>query len=545
MHRVLGVFLVLCLTACSLFQRARSGPVWVFQEVPPKRLLVLVFDQMRPDFIDRFQLTHFKRLQQHSLNLKNARVGHLTSNTIVSHPVIATGLFPKNLPWSDEVFFDDKQVLGKRKQFYANMEFSLSDYPKIWKDVSPSLLKTVPGPKASKLVVAQKHYTAYTFSSPTTESRILTLGPIRKNEPLKGWREPAGSFLLQEYLEPFGGRFFLDANPDYGSKNSVYPFDGNRYVLGKDPQHPGGDAWVKDALLTFFRKEPQWTAALASFGSVDKSLHAFGEHQTKTQVSWALEHDLHLEKVLKLADQYLGEILDFLEEEELLSETLIILTSDHGGQNNEQYFGHEAPIGNHLDWISGKTNFEALPPHLKPLVKRLPIEALVRDSALRLYLKNKSLQSALKAVQETRKLPGVAEIYYKKEVSHRFYYIRAFRSPSLTGKSLEWAKENHPALLQTMANRHSADVVILFQEGVGYGFPGDHGGTQESVQRIPMMIWSSNLRKDNPVLLSQILQAPVRLVDIHPMVKALMKLPSEENEGNLDGTSWGIEGLVH
>jgi len=410
-----GILCLFLLSGCSLLGPQSKTSAWPSNENPPKRLLILVFDQMRSDFLDRFDLPNFSRIKNQGLFFKNARVGHLTSNTIVSHPVITTGLFPKNLPWSDEVFLDQKGIFRKKGEFYANMELPLESYSAIWNGVSPSILRTVEGPAESKLVVAQKHYTAYTFSSPTTESRILTLGAIRKEEPLKGWREPVGNLLLSDFTHPFGGRFFLDASPDYGSKNTVYPFDGNRYALGNDPQHEGGDAWVKDAILTFFSKTPDWKVVLASFGSLDKSLHAFGEHEKKTKLPWALENKLNFEIVLQRADHYLGEVLDYLEKKGVLSETLIVLTSDHGGQANESYYGLHTPLGNHLDWIRGKTRLEALPDVLKPLVEDKNIQALVRDSAIRFYLKSKSLNKVLSLSEKARKLPGVSEIYYKKK----------------------------------------------------------------------------------------------------------------------------------
>lgn len=62
-------------------------------------LLVLVFDQMRPDYVDRFNLQHFKEIRAESRNYPAAYVGHLGSQTVVSHLVIPTGLLPRELPW--------------------------------------------------------------------------------------------------------------------------------------------------------------------------------------------------------------------------------------------------------------------------------------------------------------------------------------------------------------------------------------------------------------------------------------------------------------
>ncbi len=73
----------------------------------------MVFDQMRPDYIDRFDLGNFKRLRDSSRNYPEAYVGHLASQTIVSHLVIPTGLAPKDLPWQDDAIVDVEGVMGK------------------------------------------------------------------------------------------------------------------------------------------------------------------------------------------------------------------------------------------------------------------------------------------------------------------------------------------------------------------------------------------------------------------------------------------------
>jgi hypothetical protein len=57
MRRVLTLVVsaVLALAACNRTEPP-AGP-------RPDHLVVMVFDQMRPDYIDRFDLKHFKRLR--------------------------------------------------------------------------------------------------------------------------------------------------------------------------------------------------------------------------------------------------------------------------------------------------------------------------------------------------------------------------------------------------------------------------------------------------------------------------------------------------
>jgi predicted AlkP superfamily pyrophosphatase or phosphodiesterase len=65
-----GVLALLCLTALS----SCSGNA-ASQASVPDHVVVMVFDQMRPDYIDRFNLENFKRLRSSSRNYPEAYVG--------------------------------------------------------------------------------------------------------------------------------------------------------------------------------------------------------------------------------------------------------------------------------------------------------------------------------------------------------------------------------------------------------------------------------------------------------------------------------------
>ena len=91
-------------------------------------LLVRVFDQMRPDYVDRFNLQHFKEVRAESRNYPAAYVGHLGSQTVVSHLVIPTGLLPRELPWQDNVMVDARGVLGKAGAVTASVSWVVGDH---------------------------------------------------------------------------------------------------------------------------------------------------------------------------------------------------------------------------------------------------------------------------------------------------------------------------------------------------------------------------------------------------------------------------------
>src|SRR5918912_2209737 len=79
----------------------------------PQRVLIVVFDQMRPEYAERFRMKNVLDLQKSGVNFTNGYLGHLASETVVSHNVMVSGLFPKNMGWVDEAYRDTRDLLGK------------------------------------------------------------------------------------------------------------------------------------------------------------------------------------------------------------------------------------------------------------------------------------------------------------------------------------------------------------------------------------------------------------------------------------------------
>ncbi|HEY0339060.1 MAG TPA: hypothetical protein VGC70_17080, partial [Burkholderiales bacterium] len=67
-----------------------SGPAPVAY---PQRVLIVVFDQMRPEYTERYGMKNVLDLQKSGVNFTNGYLGHLASETVVSHNVMVSGLF--------------------------------------------------------------------------------------------------------------------------------------------------------------------------------------------------------------------------------------------------------------------------------------------------------------------------------------------------------------------------------------------------------------------------------------------------------------------
>ena len=58
---------------------------------------------------------------------------------------------------------------------------------------------------------------------------------------------------------------------------SLYPATDDRYVVGTDPAHQGGDVWATDAVLEIMDQEQgDWSGIFVSLPGVDKAAHMWG-----------------------------------------------------------------------------------------------------------------------------------------------------------------------------------------------------------------------------------------------------------------------------
>ena len=107
-----SALLVAALVPGLVQQSAEAGPPAAKKPDRPTRVVQIVLDQLRPEFIDRFNMTNVKRLMRGGASYPNAYLGHMASETVVSHNVMTSGQLPKHMGWSDEWYRDVDGLLG-------------------------------------------------------------------------------------------------------------------------------------------------------------------------------------------------------------------------------------------------------------------------------------------------------------------------------------------------------------------------------------------------------------------------------------------------
>jgi hypothetical protein len=554
-------FAVALLTVSLLAPSAQAAPD------RPSRVVIIVLDQARPDTIIRYGMENVQELQRKGTSFSNAIVGHMAAETVISHNVITSGLLPRDMGWSNEVYRDTNNVLlGGAGAYYVTSSMSCSEFGKLIEAGGyPKLqdyLDDEFGEASAFASISQKRTSACTSGQTGTGGGDGTgldaediIFQIRGGNVSglcgSGWRRPEYVGVTRTY---FG--FTNDCNDRwwtfqgagaYGtgslSPANIYPLDGNRFVPGFDSAHIGGDTWSADAAIRFIENEPDWHGMLVSLGGIDKLGHMWGpeDEGEPGALPGSVEEMRHLPFVARNADTQVGRIVDALDDEDLLDDTLIVITADHAAQTGDPFHGVLAPgvtnptcaspstgIRSDCNWYLGQDADETyLDP--SPAVDALRIALggnlafSYQDTQVGAWLNDTSLVKKREAAAAVLDMPDVIASYYINGVRNDY---RRFDTNPMTGAERSWFVRHADELVDTMANSSAPDIVGLVRTDVTYGVIGDHGGHGRLIQRIPLVFYGPGVgRKDS--------NREMRLVDVLPTILETMGI--DYDPGDLDG----------
>lgn len=506
-------------------------------------------------------------LMRDGVSFPNALVGHMAAETVISHNVITSGLLPKHMGWSNEVYRDSGNVLGTPGAYHVTSSMSCAQfaalidaggYPKL-----QDYLDAAFGETSAFASISQKRTSACTSgetssgvddgtATPDPEDIIFQIrGSNVASLCGSGWRRPEYIGVRRAY---FG---FTDDCTDrwwtfqgagaYGtgglSPANIYPLDGNRFVPGFDPAHIGGDNWSADAAIRFIQNEPNWHGLLVSLGGIDKLGHMWGpEDGGETgALPGSIEEMRHLPFVAKNADEQVGRIVDALAESGLLDDTLIVITADHAAQTGRPFHGVLAPgvenplcappstgIRSDCNWYFGSDSDEIYrdpSPAVAQLRDALAgnLDFSYQDSQVAAWLHDTSLAKKREAAAAVLDMPGVIASYHT-DAAQDDYVL--FGTNKMRGAERSWFVRHGGELVDTMAEPSGPDVVGLMATDQTYGVIGDHGGHQRLVQNIPMVFYG-------PGVGSRDSRRAIRLVDVLPTILRTMGI--QYDEGGLDG----------
>jgi hypothetical protein len=551
---------VTCLLLLMLLVAAASAMA------APKRVLVVVMDQMHPQYAQQYHMNNVLWLEKHGAWFPNAYVGDMASETVVSHNVMVSGLFPKHMGWSDEAFRDTNNVLGSTyggddKSMYVTGDLGYSDFVKlVTAGDYPKLGTYLQAANPTNPVVAcigEKNYQVRSMlagTNPTDTNCIgVFLGSGSTADPalvslLGGKYRPPSGVNVPAYISADPANRFVvnsDPNNDYGTLTTapawIYPEDGDRMVPGMIEGHQGGDDWVADTTIKIMQNE-NWSGLFVNFGAIDKIGHMWGSGEADTIARYGWDptskyNQVHEPFIAKNADTQLGRLIGSLKALGEFKDTLIVVIADHGSTYARHFYGNNAQNAGDYNWYYGNsandgnyyaTGDPSTPP--PPAIAKFDtaiggnIAFTYQSTAIETWLTDFTMAKKQAAALYMRAMPGVIATYIKADDGSHYTLDHA-NVGKMTMAEYAWWKAHGKELVNTMCWPGSADVVGLLKNQTSYGAIGDHGGAQKDVQRIPMVFY-------NPSLAPAVRTAPARLVDLMPTIMKTMDLtPTKAMDG--------------
>ncbi len=527
----------------------------------PKLVVLLVVDQMRADYVDKFlpQWTGgLKRLVEEGAWFRDAAYPYATTETCVGHSTISTGAFPATHGIVSNSWWD--RDLGKSVTCTSDPKAKNSAYGGAsFKDGDSESEEKLGGNSGNHLAVP-------TFADELrfqagTRTRVVTFSLKARAAITLAGHQADGVAWLDDSTgawvtsNAFGTLSFLDdfvkKNPvrkDYGKtwnlrldkKNYLYPEE----ALGAVPPdgwglsfpHPlrgkagGGDpdgAFYKqwktspfaDAYLTQLAElaidhlglgKGNGTDFLGiAYSTLDYAGHAFGPR------SWEVQ------EILVGLDQDLGELFAHLDKEVGRGNYVVALSADHGGApipEDMQKTGADAGVL-HLPQVQERIE-KALEPfnYPKPAIARITGSDVyfVPD----VYQKLTADSNAMNAVLDTiRTAPGVAAVYRAEELRDR----PATQSPT------------HRAMAFSYFPGRSGDLFIVpkpywFLDSTALGKPRSYGTTHVTPynydQHVPVLLMGFGIQP------GQYFQS-VTPADIAPTFAALCGITLSSRDGHV------------
>jgi Type I phosphodiesterase / nucleotide pyrophosphatase len=575
-HRKLVALLVVLVAVVA-------APAQASHRERPSRVLLIMLDQARPDTIERYGMERVQQLIDEGKSFPKALVGHMAAETVISHNVITSGQFPRNMGWSNEVHRDVDGVLGTAGEYYVTSSMSCAQFRDLIEAGGylklPDYLDAEFGESSKFVSIAQKRTAVCPAGQTSSAADGTQADPEDFLFQIRGsasptacdpsyhndtnWRQP--EFVSGTPAPAYLGLAFpcsrwstWQAAGAYGTNairpGAIYPLDGDRFVPGRDDLHVGGDNWSADAAIRVIEADPAWRGMLVSLGAIDKLGHMWGPEDDVTGPPGSDLEISHLPFAAKNADAQVGRIVDALEAKGIRDETLIVITADHAAQTGDPFFGRlDGPITpsgipcdpvngssglrSDCNWYYGQDGNEtyrdpspavaALRNELTPAggdpVADTNLRFAYQDGHVAAWLKDNSADAKREAAAAVLDMPGVIASFHLNGAEDNY---DLFGTNNPTGQERAWFARFGEQLVDTMAAPFGPDVVGLLETDVTYGVLGDHGGHQELVQSIPMIF-------SGPGIGSTDSQKRIRLVDVLPTVLDAMGIAYDES--SLDG----------
>jgi arylsulfatase A-like enzyme len=442
----------------------------------PVRLVLIVLDGGRPDYLSVSGIPHLRALQRSGTTFTSAWAGILESVTPAGHASLSSGSEPQATG-----------ILGFGWPDASGRWVSLYHEDAVRAGLLDRLMRQARVP-----TIAQRVHDV------TPRARVVALGGYKfyANDALGG----PDADVVMYYADTPDGRFtphFIPGHPPppgvlrAGDASASIPW--SHLPLGE-----GNHLAMRLAVDTM--KMMHQRVTLINLPEFDMPLgHILGANRDRRDVR----------RLMRGFDRDLGGLERVLQRQGALSHTLFVITADHGF----------APIDHSIP--------ETV---IRNAVQRAGTEVVhsVLQTGLYLWLRNPERAApAGRQLMYTVGKRWIGAVYARRPHGARGY-VRA--SPPVTAvNSSPDAADRY--LLRSFMGPQAPDVVVFLKEGVAAHLAGrrpwrgDHGGADWESQHIPLVISGPGVRRN------AVVHDPVRIIDIAPTSLTLMGVPATGMQG--------------
>jgi hypothetical protein len=503
----------------------------------PTKVVIIVVDALSKEIVEKYDMHNVEALMKDGVDTPNGYLGHTGAVTVVTHNVITTGALPKHMGWTTEGYRDVDGLLGPVGGFYITSNFTQATMTPLQQAAGYPHLSDYLGGKV--FTVSPKAYAAAGLSGPpTANTSMITFGsktcPVPNSNPpaTKRYRAPTGWRVPSYFSADCGSRWVVARDTIYDTGQfpaQLYPATDDRYVVGHDVDHQGGDIWATDAVLKIMdEQDGDWSGIFVTLPGVDKAAHMWGGVNDPEDMTPGYDPMTHMEYATDTADAQVGRIIDALEQSGELDNTLVVLTADHGSvaAADGHFHGDFEPRNDYgfVNWYYGDALNDD--PYLDPQAALLPliegtddgtgetnIGLSYSDSSLNVWLKD---QSSVKVDEAAAIMAGLADVtaVWKRDGDH-YVRVTPVRWDLMHGAEKLWFSRKAQELVDTQGADYGPDLIATLPDNTTYSVLGDHGGIQRATQQIPIVFAGSNTSHQD-------LRAEVKSVDIMPTILRAM-----------------------
>ncbi len=526
MKNIVAIIFALLTVSCKAQKLSSSKEVNV-----PKLVIGIVVDQMRYDYLTRFEAKYseqgFKRLMNEGYNCKNHHFNYVPTYTGPGHASVYTGTSPMNHGIISNYWYDkyteatvycasdstvqavgvntEKEKMSPRRLKTTTVADQLRLHTQNRSKVIGVSLKD----RGAILPAGHSANAAYWFRG-KEDCKFITSTYYRNDLPswVKKFNKTTTSYL-REWQTILPIKSYTESGSDSnnfeeafkGKTTAVFPY--NLTALAEDnggydilKATPFGNEMVTDFAIEAIKNENLGTGThtdflTVSYSSTDYIGHQFGVNSIEVEDTY-IRLDKDLERLFKYLDNQVGK-----------GAYTVFLTADHGAVNVPNYLKSQKIPAGYFKKKEFKKAVEDV------LIQKFKFKGLVKNiSNNQLFLDRELINKSgldLIAVQE----------FLAQEIVLFKHIDKAYSAKTLS--SAQFVSGVGALVQNGFHQKHSGDVVFVLEPAViSYSEKGStHGSSFSYDTHVPLLFYGAGIKKGETIEKTEV-------IDIAPTISALL-----------------------